>query len=255
MSNLMHAQWFRLTHSWLGYGCVACFVALALLAAMGSLNIRFMGDAYLPGHETLPLFECYSNAFLTLGFVPIVAGFFVSGLVSDDLGGPAKNLVQGPKARLAYGGTVLLFGLAASALFVALGMVCVEVVAWARGISFVAPAPAVRLAWFAQATLCSAAYVVLTCAVAMATGSRMLGMFTALVLGLGIVSTGAAVALEGAGIVAPTEGRYLPGSLGWWTAQLASGPLEGWGWLVSAGVVGLVGVGVTLLVVRRKGLA
>ena len=125
MGNLMRAQWFRLAHSWLGYGCLACFVALTLLVAMSSMDVRFMNEGYLPGREALPLFECYSGTFLALGFVPIVVGFFVSGLVAGDLGGTAKNLVQGPGARLAYGGAALLFGLLACALFVALGLVCV----------------------------------------------------------------------------------------------------------------------------------
>lgn len=254
MGNLMRAQWFRLAHSWLGYGCLACFVALTLLVAMSSMDVRFMNEGYLPGREALPLFECYSGAFLTLGFVPIVAGFFVSGLVAGDLGGTAKNLVQGPGARLAYGGAALLFGLLACALFVALGMVCVEVVAWARGIPLAVPAAGARLVWFVQATLCSAAYVALTCAVAMATGSRMLGMVTALVLGLGVAGTAAAVVLEGAGVAVPSEGRFVPGSLSWWTAQLANGPLEGWGWLACAAAVGALGAGATLLAARRRGL-
>ena len=60
MGNLMRAQRFRLAHSWLGYGCLACFVALTLLVAMSSMDVRFMNEGYLPGREALPLFECYS---------------------------------------------------------------------------------------------------------------------------------------------------------------------------------------------------
>ncbi len=303
MSNLLRAQWFRLTHSWLGYGCLACFAALTLLVAMGSMNIRFMGEGYLPGNERMSPFWFYSDAFVTLGFVPIVAGFFVSGLVTDDLnGGTIKNLLQGPGARRAYGGAVLIWGLAASALFVALGMASVEVIAWARGIPleavgvgprlawfvqavlcssalaasalFVAlgmasveviawargiPLEAVgvgpRLAWFVQAVLCSSANVTLVTAVAMATGSRVLGMATALVLGLGVANTGLTIMLEGADVLALAEGRYLPGSLAWWVGQLANGPLYGWGWLVRVSVVGAVGVAGTLAAARRRGLA
>ncbi len=256
MGNLLRAQWFRLTHSWLGPSCLACFMVLTLLVAMGSMNIRFMGEGYLPGNERMSPFWFYSEAFVTLGFVPIAAGFFVAGLVADDLnGGTIKNLLQGPGARLAYGGTALIWGLAACALFVALGMGCVEVIAWARGIPLEAVTAGSRLAWFVQATLGSAAYVALTCAVAMATGSRMLAMATALVLGLGMANTGLAIMLEGAGIVPLTEGRYLPDSLASWMGQLGNGPLPGWGWLVCAAAVGAVGVAGTLVVARRKGLA
>lgn len=256
MSNLLRAQWFRLTHSWLGYGCLACFAALTLLVAMGSMNIRFMGEGYLPGNERMSPFWFYSDAFVTLGFVPIVAGFFVSGLVTDDLnGGTIKNLLQGPGARRAYGGAVLIWGLAASALFVALGMASVEVIAWARGIPLEAVGVGPRLAWFVQAVLCSSANVTLVTAVAMATGSRVLGMATALVLGLGVANTGLTIMLEGADVLALAEGRYLPGSLAWWVGQLANGPLYGWGWLVRVSVVGAVGVAGTLAAARRRGLA
>ncbi len=256
LSNLLRAQWFRLTHTWLGCGCLACFVALTLLVAMGSMNIRFMGEGYLPGHEQVSPFALYAEAFLMLGLVPIAAGFLVSALVAGDLGdGTVKNLLQGPGARLAYGGAVLLCGLAACALFAALGMACVETIARVRGIPLVAAGLGPRVLWFAQATLCSAAYVTLVAAVATATGSRLAGMATALVLGLGLANTGLAVMLESAGFVTPTAGRYLPESLALWMAQLGSGPLAGWGWLACAAAVGALGVAATLLAVRRRGMA
>lgn len=256
LSNLLRAQWFRLTHTWLGCGCLACFVVLTLLVAMGSMNIRFMGESYLPGHERISPFELYDEAFVMLGLVPIVAGFLVSALVAGDLGdGTVKNLLSGLGARLAYGGAVLLCGLLACALLVALGMVCVEVIARVRGIPLVAVGVGARGLWFVQAALGSAAYTALVAGVAMATASRMAGMATALVLGLGLANTGLMVALEGVGVILPSGGRYLPGSLAWWMGWLGSGPLEGWGWLVGAAVVGAVGVAAVLLAVRRRGLA
>lgn len=259
-SNLIHAEWLRLTKSLYGYACVAGFAALTLALVMANADHVAMANSIRgedAGTWVLSPFEAYDLGFLLPGTSVVLAGWMVTELVGGDYySGAVKNLVQTQGGRRAYGAMVVFFAVVASALLVAVGIACTELGCWFEGVLLTNAPFGERVLWYVQAVMCVVAYVMVTAWAVAATGNRAVGMALALALGLGALNTACSMVLEGLGVIIPAEeGRYIPGSLGGCVRALREGSLLGWEWIIPVAVVFGLGVLGLMWALKRKELA
>lgn len=258
-SNLIRAEGLRLAKSLYGYACVAGFAALTLAMVMGNADVMAMGNevrSEVAGVWAITPFEAYDLGFLMSGTAVVFAGWMISELVGGDYRtGAVKNLVQTQGGRRAYATMVMVFVVVASALMVAVGIGCAEVGCRFEGVALANASFGELVLWYVQATLCVAAYTMVTAWVVAATGSRAVGMTLALALGVGVFNTACNAVFEGLGVLAPSEGRYLPGSLGACVHALQGGALLDWTWVVPVAAVLVLGVVGVRRALGCKGLA
>ena len=255
MLNMVRAQLYRIAKSRFSvfYAIVLFVIAAATPFALWLHNVwpafAETGFVEVPA-DPLPSLQLYGVSFLGGSFAAMGVGVAVSELVAGDFkSGYVKNLVQARGGRTSYAVAVAACALAIAAATTLFGMIIVEGALRLQGYAPVAPSAAEALQWFAQATLCCAAYATVTALIAIATSSE-----AAIFLGGGAVESVCKLVLANIpGIPAALRDcldGYLATDLGTLAQGVVCDPMA----YVQAGATILVVGAACVLVMRRRSL-
>ena len=254
MLNMVRAQLYRIAKSRFSvfYAIVLFVIAAATPFALWLHNVwpafAETGFVEVPA-DPLPSLQLYGVSFLGGSFAAMGVGVAVSELVAGDFkSGYVKNLVQARGGRTSYAVAVAACALAIAAATIVEGALRLQ------GYAPVAPSAAEALQWFAQATLCCAAYATVTALIAIATSSEAVAVLAAIFLGGGAVESVCKLVLANIPGIPAALRDCLDGYLATDLATLAQGAVCDPVAYVQAGATILVVGAACVLVMRRRSL-
>ncbi len=260
MLSLLRSHLFRIVKSpfFILFGVAFLLFALATPFALWLYQVwpafAATGLVEVPD-EALSSLRLYGVSFASGSMLAMWVGIAVAEFVTEDFkSGFVKNLIQARGGRVSYAATVALCCLVLSAVVTAAGMAVVEAAVRAQGY---VPAPSAlqdTLAWFAQVTLCAAAYAVIVALLALATKSEAVSVFGAIFIGGGAVESALRIVLASLPGLPGAVRDCLDGYLAVDMAMLGQGVLADPLTYAQAGITAIAAGVACVLVMRRKSL-
>ena len=260
MLSMIRSELFRIAKSSyiIFYTVVVFLIAAATPFALWLHSVwpafAATGFVVIP-EEPLPSLQLYGVSFVGGSFVAIGVGVAVSLFVTEDFkSGYVKNLVQAQGGRVSYALSVLACTLIIAAATTLFGMLVVESALRLQGYAPVAPTAMEALQWFAQTTLCCAAYATVTALIGIATKSETVAVFTAIFLGGGAIESLCKLILANIPGIPAALRDCLDGYLATDVATLAQGVVCDPMTYVQTGATILVIGALCVLIMRRRSL-
>ena len=206
--------------------------------------------------EPLPALRVYGVSLVAGSFIAMGVGVAMGEFAAGDFkSGFVKNLVQVRGGRTSYALALAVCALVLAAVSVAVGVLVIDTTLRLQGYAAVPPSFDEMLQWFAQVTLCVAAYAAIVVFLSVATGSETIAVLGAVFLGGGAIESVLQLVLANIpGIPAVLRDcldGYLAADIGLLGQGIICDPMT----YVQAGATILVACAACVLVMRRRSLA